>query len=323
MCKPDCFTLDDDRPFIRDLLEEYAISIASVRVMLLADDEGSELYHKGDNSERYDDIWILRFLLSHKGDTESAFEAALKTMKFRDEKKMNELGDIRHRLRNHGFDGNNEIGEPLPFYQEYEKFCGKHCACITLPDKNRGIVTYIDVGQLDMNGLAESMDDDAMQEFMLHSNEAVFQILDEVTRRTGRLTKVVKILDIGNVSYKNINRAYIQREAAASKTLQDYYPQLLGSVFIANSPSWASALWTALRPFFPARVVAKVDFLTAESYLSLFSESKINIAPLQRYVSELHIPVRYGGKNEQWPVSSAGSHFTPTSGNSTFQIKTC
>ena len=57
------------------------------------------VYHKGGNSKLYDEIWILRFVLSHKSNVKKATNAALATMKFREEKKLNELGDIHHRIK--------------------------------------------------------------------------------------------------------------------------------------------------------------------------------------------------------------------------------
>ena len=84
----------DERPLIGDLLKKHASKIQSVRKII----ESDPLYKKGNNSTLYDDIWILRFLLSHKNSVKSASKAAVKTMHFRNEHKLNELGDIRHKM---------------------------------------------------------------------------------------------------------------------------------------------------------------------------------------------------------------------------------
>ena len=299
----------DDRPFIKDLLEEHSEAIASVKEILLADEIGNKIYSKGDNHKRYDEIWTLRYILSHKGNVKSAAKAALKTIKFRDEKKMNELGDIRHMLRNLGT-GSDTDDSGLPHLNLFNTFCGENAAFCTLPDPDRGIVLYCDLGQIDQDAIANNMDEEMMTEYNLHANEAVFQVLDHVTRKTGRLTKQLKVIDMKNVSFLSMNRAYIKRDGAVNKSLEDYYPQILGSMLVANAPSWLNALWAAMRPFFPKRTVEKVDFLPS---LSKLKSNKSYLKPILRYVSEENLPERYGGQNKEWPLPCAGELFGPQS----------
>lgn len=310
MCKQDRDSeSNDERPFIKDLLAKHKGAISSVQEAILADDDGKAIYEKGDNGQRYDEIWILRYILSHKGSVKSASKAALKTIAFREEKTLNELGDIRYMLKNHGV-AKTDV-QSLPGYDLFEKHCQENAAFLTLPDKDRGFVLYCDVGQIDQHGIAEGMTQEEMLEQILHTNEAVFQILDDVTRRTGRLTKQMKMVDMGNVSLKKMNRAYLKRDGATSKALEDFYPQLLGTLFVANSPSWLSALWSAFRPFFPKRVLEKIDFLPPLSKLK--ASKGTHLKPVLKYVSEENLPERYGGKNKEWPLPSAGTHFATNS----------
>jgi hypothetical protein len=223
---------------------------------------------------------------------------------------LNELGDIRHRLRGHGVADEENNSEPLPGFERFEKFSGENGVFITLPDKDRGIIFYIDVGKVDMHGITDVTSEEEMKEYMMFANEAVSQVLDDVTRRTGRLTKQIKIMDMGNVYYRKMSRAYIKRGAACSKALQDYYPQFLGCMYIANSPSWLSTVWSALRPFFPKRLVEKIDFLPPSSKLK---KSKSFLKSLTGYVTLEHVPERYGGLNKEWPLPCAGLQFQPQS----------
>lgn len=203
MCKPDSEQdPHDERPMIDDLLEKHAQAIASVREQILADDECKALYEKRDNIKRYDDIWILRYVLSHKGHTKSASKAAIKTIKFREESKLNEAGDLRHRIKQPGVPDSEKTAniDPLPGIKLYNKYCDENAMCIALPDENRGIVVFVDMGKLDQHGLAQGVNAEEMKEMVLYSNEAMFQVVDEITRRTRRLTKVTKIVDM--VSYK-------------------------------------------------------------------------------------------------------------------------
>ena len=74
-----------DRPLVKDLLEEHGTKIEEIRAII----EKEDSYCKS-----YVDIWMLRFILSHKKVSKASI-AAIKTMKFRQEKKLNELVYIR------------------------------------------------------------------------------------------------------------------------------------------------------------------------------------------------------------------------------------
>lgn len=301
----------DDRPFISDLLTKHSVAIKSVHDTIQADDFARGIYNKPSNAKRYDDIWILRFVLSHKGSVKSASKAALNTIKFREEKKINELGDIRHRLRNYGDldDAKRFSGESLAGWELFNSFCGENAAVQTVPDDNRGLILFCDVGQIDMDRVAEEMLEEIMTEYLIHLNEAVFQILDGITRRTGRLTKHMKLIDLGNVQLRNMNRTYLKRDGAINSMLEDYFPQLTGTVFVVNSPVWVSTFWAMLRPFFPKRMVQKIDFLPSIQK-SKNKSSKKHLKPVFRYISEEHYPERYGGKNQQWPMPCAGRKYS-------------
>lgn len=79
----------DDRSLVKDLLAEHATKLNEMRAIL----EKEETYSK----EHYDDLWMLHFLPTHK-KVSKASDAAIKTMKFREENKLNEREDIRHKI---------------------------------------------------------------------------------------------------------------------------------------------------------------------------------------------------------------------------------
>jgi len=288
------FDPHDDRPFVKDLLKEHAEKIECVRQRILqSDDDKTPLW----DPKRYDELWILRFLMSNKYKVKEASKAALKTMKFRHENKLNELGDTRHLIKNYGVQRKegDEKEEELPYYSVWNSVCGENCITISQPDPNRGIMVYMDVGRIDIDRLMGIMTKEEMKEYRMHATEASYQVLDEVTRRTGRLTKITQILDESNVSLLKVNRKAIKQDADISKEFEDYYPQALSSIYIFNAPSWVNALWAVLRPIFPKRLAEKIDFVPAAQTL---------YKPLLRHVSEANLPERFGGKNKKWPLPS-------------------
>jgi len=291
-----CSDPHDDRPFVKDLLEQHAASIKSVRQRILSDDTfGKPLW----DPKRYDDIWILRYVLSHKGNAKHAAKAALKTMKMRDEKKLNDVkfSDIRRRIKNFGFK-NDESIESLPNFDVYNSYCGENSYIITSqPDPDRGVLVFADIARIDFQAMLNDMSEEELKEHVLYLNEALFQILDEVTRRTGRLAKLTRFIDMGNFSFLNMDYKSAKLDAVIQKELEDYHPQLLTKVYFFNNAAWISAAWTALRPFFPKRVTEKVDFLP-------WSASRKLHQPILKQVSEANLPEKFGGKNKEWPLPS-------------------
>lgn len=306
------FDPHDDRPFVKDLVLEHKTKIEDVRKKILSDEVCKPLFEK--HFERYDDLWILRFVLTHKGKVKDATKAALKTIKFREEQNLNELGDIRHLIRNFGIkidDNENANAEEFfPFYHEYNAVCEKDCITITQPDPNRGILVYMDVGNFDVAQLLATLTQDQQREYRIRANEATFQVLDEVTRRTGRLTKVTNLMDETNVSLSKFNRKAMHQDAELTKELEDYWPQMLASIYIFNAPSWVNALWKVIKHIFPKRIVNKVDFMPTSAVSGKFYK------PILRYVSEENLPEKYGGKNTNWPLPSISEQLAATKSSS-------
>lgn len=302
----------DDRPLVTDLLATHSEAIASVQKGIYANDIGKELYTKGGNPQRYDDIWILRFVLSHRGNVKSATKAAMKTMVFREEKKLNVVGDLRHKLKHYNGEENDVTSSEatstdLPGRKRFNGSCDKEAMFHFLPDKNQNIWRIAQLCKINLDKIVTEMSEEELSEWYLYEKEAVYQVLDEITRRTGRLTKSMKIIDMTNMQLLKMNRTFVKRDAAASKVGEDFYPQLLGTMFIFNSPGWLSGFWSLIRPFFPKRVAEKIVFLPS---LSKMNKSKKSFeSPILRHISKEHLPEKYGGMNKTWPLPHAGSHF--------------
>ena len=89
-------------------------------------------------------------------------------------------------------------------------------------------------------------------------------------------------------------RHHERRDAKNSKTLEDFYPQLLGAVYLCHAPSWMQAFWRGMRNILPARIVEKVDFL--EPMRDLRERER-----LMRWISQEHLPECFGGPCKEWP----------------------
>jgi len=293
---PNSSTLDDGRPLIKDLLKEHATSIEKVRQKILSDEAvGKALW----DPKKYDDIWILRYVLSHGGNTKHASKAALKTMKFREEFKMNEKGDLRGFIKNYGVEenSNDKTLQSLPSYDLFNAYCGKNAVIIAHPDPGRGALVYCDFGMVDCDGIVAGMTFEEYKDSYVHLNEAIYQINDEVTRRTGKLTKLTRFIELKNFSFLKFNRKYLKMDAAMQKETEEHYPQLLQTAYIFNLPSWLSAMWTVVTAFFPKRMIEKINVCPSSASTKFFE-------PIRKQVSEENHLVLYGGKNTEWPPPS-------------------
>ena len=334
----------DERPLISDLLLKHSKDIENVRNKI----KDEELYRKDTDDtaaaaaaatnssrrRRYDDIWILRYVLSHAKDNDNfdgAADAAIQTMIFRDEKNLNNV-DLRYRMLNSGdkqdialfnsmsMPAGAEAAEPLPHWKKVNDCCGENAAFFIQPDPNRGTVLVFDLGAFDMDLTHDAFSYDEVLEHNVYTNECVFQVLDDVTRRTGKLTKMCKIIDIGSTRLSKINRSYLKRDGEVSKELENMYPQLVGTLLVLNSPSWMSIIWSFAKLIMPKRMVSKIDFLPAvkkqtkkkssslssSSTKSTSSHTKKHLKPFLKYISEEHLPEKYGGMNKLWPLECFG-----------------
>lgn len=102
------------------------------------------------------------------------------------------------------------------------------------------------------------------------------------------------MIDLKGMKLSGTNREFQRRDARNSKTLEDFYPQLLGAVYMCHAPGWMQMFWRGLRSVLPARVVEKVDFL----------EPKQSIRERERllqWIAAEHLPECFGGPCKAWP----------------------
>jgi hypothetical protein len=118
-------TARDDRPSVKDLIAEYRSLIDQVRDELHSD----PLF----NASKHDDLWILRFLLSHKKKIKLSVKAAKSTLAFRDEHQL-DAKDIRYLSPSEGFSS-----EEL---KRYTKYCSDDALKFVLPDAQRHLAYF-------------------------------------------------------------------------------------------------------------------------------------------------------------------------------------
>lgn len=277
---------NDQRPAVADLIREHQTSINQLKEQLAADvgSSSSSLYY---DSTKHDDLWLLRFVLSHNGKIAPALKAAQNTLRFRHEHNLDDA-DVRF----------NEMPSSKPRMQAVLKIADMECYAFAVPDPERGVIVVMSPGRAtNLHRVLTEVKDEELESFFISISEWTHQWLDYVTRTTGRLTRAIRILDMQNMGLSNFHRGAVQKNAKHVNAMEDCYPQLLQTVFACHAPSVVQGVWRFMRPLLPQRLSSKFDFINPE-------KRPKDLAKLLQYMDVSFLPTRFGGENEEWPVRS-------------------
>ena len=184
---------EDTRESVKDLIAQHSDKIDKVREGLQED----PLY----DPAKHDDLWILRFILSHK-KTKPSLKAAKHTLAFR-EKHQLDKEDIRDKIPHKLTSGN--------VYDYWQKRCQGDAILTVHPDSKRGIIMFLQFGRMATDAV-EHLTEEVWDEAFIYSSEYVHQWLDYITRTTGRLTKSIRIIDMRGATLKHFDRKSSSRD---------------------------------------------------------------------------------------------------------------
>jgi hypothetical protein len=269
---------DDVRPSVLELIKRHRNRIAVMAKKL----QKHPLYVP----EKHDDLWILRFLLSSNNRIKAALKDATTALQFRKDYNLDELDIRRH-------PATMELNHTA--MRKFLSCCKKGAMSFTVPDTRRGVVTYFHYASINQHKLVEVLPLQERVLAMVYATEWSFQWLDYISRTTGRFTKEIRLIDMHGFQLSDANLENIITDGKAMRIMGDVYPQMLESIYMTRSPKWMQIPWRLVHPFLPKRVVSKLDFISPERH----EEERKR---LHRFVTEENLPVRFGGKNLQWPV---------------------
>lgn len=291
---------EDTRPAVRDLLAQHRKKLAALRGLV----EDHEHFQPG----RHDDLWLLRFLLSHGGKPAVAAAKARGAITFRHARRLDEVDlkllwprtdVVQATAADHFFAEGTAWQHFRSASAKYDTCCGPDALIHLWPDPDRSIITIIKMAGLDMNALAHTLTNAEQACVAQYYIEWASQLCDFVTRRTGRLTKSIRLVEARGMALTAINKEYLKRDAAIAAETEDFYPQLLASIYICHSPGWLQIVWRVLRPLFPKRFVEKMDMIQPAT-------NKGEVRRLRRHLDPAHLPTSFGGQCEASPPPILG-----------------
>lgn len=273
----------DDRPAIKELITKHRVKINQLKTQLQKDEICCELY----DETKHDDLWFLRFLLSHSIKIKPSFKAAKHTLQFRKEYDLDSK-DLRHIHMGFNYNALNEAAK------SYQKCCDPNTFRFVVMETC--VVSYVQWCGFNQPKLLKECDSKHWLPGFAFITEWCYQWNDYITRTTGRLTKTIRIIDLDNITWnKNCQLRSCLRDAKALNAMEDIYPQLLQSLFLTNAPNWIETPWrTLIRPLVPKRVLLKFDFLEPATI-------KKDYEIITKYIPSHRLPIRYGGQYPHWP----------------------
>jgi hypothetical protein len=228
----------------------------------------------------YDDVFILRHLLSSKS-IEKAEEHIRACVTFRRNNiiydSTTELVDLI----------SSEICDEVNQYMRFDVH----------GFTNDGDVVVIQRAAINDN--EKGMDivkPEHYRHYLMRNNELWYSLLDTITRKTRRLTKVVLLIDrqyaTFSVSKFLTGRSFefVKVQGSVSKLNEILYPQFILKTIIVNVPSFAVNVWNAIKKFFSTKVVNKLVFITAE-----IPEKFVKHPEISNLISKLDLPTFWGG----------------------------
>ncbi|KAJ1633329.1 hypothetical protein T492DRAFT_866986 [Pavlovales sp. CCMP2436] len=198
-------TAEEIGPTIDELLAKHAGALAELRAIAAAED--------GYDAAKHDGLHLLRFLLSHKLNAKLAAKAFATALAWRRANGIDAIADaVRGGLKQSQFPHYAKIHPRLPFH---------------FSELGAGQPTmFFSVRELRLTELMREM---TTAEYVLYSqyiSEHIHQTTDFESRRTGRIVKLVRLIDATGIGLATLNMKYISAVAAAARGSEDAYPQV-------------------------------------------------------------------------------------------------
>jgi len=219
---------------------------------------------------KYDDAYLLRFCRARKFDLKQIIEMWDKFVKWRIDQDVDnitnfqfaELPSVREHYP-HGYYKVDKIGRPL----------------------------YIErIGKLKIDNLFQVTTEERMMRYYIQSYEFLInKIFPSCSAVAGKpIEQTCTILDLDGVGLSMATSRVKNFIKMASNIGQNYYPEILGKMYIINAPFLFSGLWAIVKPWLDEKTVAKIQII-GSGYKS----------ELLKMIDEQNLPTFFGGKSTE------------------------
>lgn len=223
---------------ITDAVEQYKDLLATLRTKLK--DEIAL------DSEKFDDdLFLVRFCLSQKGDEERTMTALKAAIEFR--------------YKNKETFAKIATGWEHPDEVKLKRFVplGVHHQSSLREYGSALFIIRGGIGSVD--SLLENCTDEEISNAMIYIKEHVYCQLEKVTRETGYIKKMVVIQDMFGNTIWDVRPRFmgVMREVWAGNSTY-YHPQLIGKICVVNAPSGFYSLLAMAKTVMPEALTSRL-----------------------------------------------------------------
>jgi hypothetical protein len=199
------------------------------------------------NNELYDDLWILRYVLSHLNEKkmdpfQKMKDAIVSTLEWRTQHR-----ELLAKLR---------TGAPGPHDALLSKYSISDLHKTT-KDGRPFIVLRNGISNIKL--LMEHATEDQIYEYFCFSKEYIFHLMDARSRRTGRLIKAVGVMDMkGATMFGGMSQPFFKGMGKAQKEGELRYPQFQDITILINNPTWLNVVLSIAKVFVSKRTFEKL-----------------------------------------------------------------
>lgn len=188
----------------------------------------------------WNDHTLARFLRARKFVFEKALEMFSKYVEWRREQNVDSIGTF-------DFPEAPALKEIYPHgFHKTDRF---------------GRLIYIErYGFIDMKRIFQITTEERMIRYYIREYESMisYRIPSCCVAAGYRVEQSLTILDLGGSSTKLMKSSVYNFVKLASSIAQDYYPEILGKMFIINTPMLFSVAWKVIRPWIDERTQKKI-----------------------------------------------------------------
>ena len=189
---------------------------------------------------RWDDRDLARFLRARKFNFDKAMEMFNKYITWRREQDVDNIEAFDYAEV-------NQLKEIYPHgFHKTDKF---------------GRIIYIErYGLIDMDRIHAITSEERLIRYYVKEYETMVKVRIPACIRQARapVEQSLTILDLGGSSTKLMKKSVYNFVKLASSIAQDYYPEILGKMFIVNSPTLFSIAWKVIKPWIDERTQKKI-----------------------------------------------------------------
>ena len=194
------------------------------------------------NFNYYDDYYLLKFCRARKFDLEKVLIMFKNFLKWREKENVDKIDEIftfdeRLRVKKiypHGYHKTDKLGRPI----------------------------YIElISKINLDELFKTTTDERLIKYYVQEYERLMKYrFPSCSKRMGKIIdQSFTILDLEGIGVTNLIGRTRKFLSIATKIGQDYYPENMGIMFLINTSSFFTLLWSIVKKFLDPKTVGKIQ----------------------------------------------------------------